>query len=85
MIANVFFFEVSTSDLFAEHTPHKRMKGNAVHLHVHIMRFVSHSCTNVDAALELSLYEGYHTFLGNFLETSENLYFLAICAAPSIC
>ncbi len=25
--------------LFAEHMPHKQMKANAVHLHVHIMRF----------------------------------------------
>ncbi len=43
--------------LFAEHTPHKRMKENAVRLHVHIMHFaciftfVSHSHTVVDAAL----------------------------------
>ncbi len=43
--------------LFTEHTPHKRMKANAVHLQVHIMcfacvfAFVSHSRTDVDSAL----------------------------------
>ncbi len=42
--------------LFAEHTPHKRMKVNAVRLHVYIMLFacvfvfVSHSRTDVDVA-----------------------------------
>ncbi len=42
--------------LFAEHTPHKRMKTNAVRQHIHIIHsacvfvFVLHSCTNVDAA-----------------------------------
>ncbi len=46
--------------LFAEHTPHKRMKANAVRLHVHILRFacvfafVSHSHTDVDATLDCS-------------------------------
>ncbi len=43
--------------LFIEHTPHKRMKVNAVRLYVHIMHFVcvfafiSHSRTDMDAAL----------------------------------
>ncbi len=43
--------------LFAERTPHKWMKMNAVRLQVHIMRFaciftfVSHSRTDMDAAL----------------------------------
>ncbi len=42
--------------LFAEDTPHMRMKMNAVRLHVHITHFacvftfVSHSCTDVDVA-----------------------------------
>ncbi len=42
--------------LFAKHMPHKRMKANAVRLHVHIMRFmfifafVPHSHTDVGAA-----------------------------------
>ncbi len=38
---------------FAEHTPHKRMKANAVCLHIHItsFAFVSHLRTDMDAAL----------------------------------
>ncbi len=46
--------------LFAEHMPHKRMKVNAVHLHVHIMHFifVSHSCTDVDTALAVQELHG---------------------------
>ncbi len=31
--------QIDSVRLFAKHTPHKRMKANAVRLHIHIMRF----------------------------------------------
>ncbi len=60
IIANVFFFEVPTSNrwvrLFTEHSPHKRMLFVAPRLHVHTKIFliftslVRHLHTDVDAA-----------------------------------
>ncbi len=47
--------QVDSIRLFAKHTPHKRMKVNAVCLHGYIMRFacVLCSCTDVGAALHM--------------------------------
>ncbi len=51
-----YWFQMNSVRLFAEHTPHKQMKANAVQLHDHIMRFtcvfafISHSRTHADAA-----------------------------------
>ncbi len=37
-----YWLQMDSVHLFAKHTPHKRMKANAVRLHVHIMRFCIH-------------------------------------------
>ncbi len=58
--------------VFAKHTPHKRMKANAVRLHVHIMCFVCvfvfilRLHTDVDAALDTSWWGDVRRLTKNF-------------------